>query len=307
MHKPVVTFCLPGPCRLGLGLLGLGLLGLCLSAGPARSDPLTLESLSWLAGCWERVDGEAGSGEYWTPPAGESLFGISRTVKGGKTVAYEFMQIRRADDDAIELIAHPSGQATATFRLAEAAEHKAVFENPAHDFPQRVIYQLQGSDQLAAWIEGTVSGEFQRVDFPLVRARSAALCPGPVPATHDAADQAAMSTVAQTWVERYNAGDAQGVAQLYAEDGYYASAHILAHGREQIEEYWARGIAAGGHLDFIQPIEVYVAGDLGYFLGKYQATNAGVTVDGRIVIVGKRQAGQWKIAVHETVVRDQPE
>ena len=48
-------------------------------------------------------------------------------------------------------------------------------------------------------------------------------------------------------------------------------------------------------------------GNLGYFLGKYEATNAGVTVDGRIVIVGKRQAGEWKITVHETVVRDQPE
>jgi uncharacterized protein (TIGR02246 family) len=297
MHKPVVTLC----------LIGLCLLGLWLSAGSARGDAPALESLSWLAGCWERVDGEPGSGEYWTPPAGESLFGISRTIRGGKTVAYEFMQIRRTDDGAIELIAHPSGQATATFRLAEAADYKAVFENPAHDFPQRVIYQLQGADRLAAWIEGTVSGEFQRVDFPLVRARSAALCPGPGPAANDAEDQAAMRAVAQAWVERYNAGDAQGVAELYTEDGYYASAHILAHGRDRIRQYWERGIAAGGHLDFIQPIDVHVAGDLGYFLGRYQATNAGVTVDGRIVIVGKRQAGRWKIAVHETVVRDQPE
>jgi ketosteroid isomerase-like protein len=282
-------------------------LALCLSTGQARSDPVPLESLSWLSGCWERVDGEAGSGEYWTPLAGESLFGISRTVRGGKTVAYEFMQIRRTEDGAIELIAHPSGQATATFRLIEAPEHKAVFEDPAHDFPQRVIYQLQDPDHLAAWIEGTVSGEFQRVDFPLVRARSAALCPGHRPSTGSTADQASMREIAEAWVERYNAGDAKGVADLYAEDGYYASAHILARGRGQIEQYWAQGIAAGGHLDFVQPIEVHADGDLGYFLGKYQATNAGVTVDGRIVIVGKREAGQWKIAVHETVVRDQPE
>jgi hypothetical protein len=42
-------------------------------------------------------------------------------------------------------------------------------------------------------------------------------------------------------------------------------------------------------------------------LGKYQATNAGTTVDGRIVIVARRREGRWLIAVHETVVRDQPD
>ena len=113
--------------------------------------------------------------------------------------------------------------------------------------------------------------------------------------------------VAETWIARYNAGDAAGVAALYTDDGYYASAHVLAHGRPEIERYWSRGIAAGGHVDFIRPIEVYVEGSLGYLLGKYQATNAGVTVDGRIVIVAKRKEGRWQIAVHETVGRDQPE
>jgi len=126
--------------------------------------------------------------------------------------------------------------------------------------------------------------------------------------SHDeTADQRAMHAVADAWVAHYNAGDSTAVADLYADDGYYASAHILAHGRSAIENYWARGISAGGHLDFVRPVEIFVQGDLGYFLGKYQATNAGITVDGRIVIVGKRLDGVWKIAVHETVVRDQPE
>jgi len=120
-------------------------------------------------------------------------------------------------------------------------------------------------------------------------------------------DRAEIAKVAEAWIARYNAGDAAGVARLYDEDGYYASAHILAKGRTEIERYWVRGVAAGEHVDFIRPIEVYVEGNLGYLLGKYQATNAGVTVDGRIVIVVKRKEGRWLIAVHETVVRDQPE
>lgn len=120
-------------------------------------------------------------------------------------------------------------------------------------------------------------------------------------------DEADIARIAEAWIARYNAGDAPGVAGLYDENWYYASAHVLAHGRAAIERYWTRGIAAGGHVDFIRPIEVHVEGNLGYLLGKYQATNAGVTVDGRIVIVARRRDGRWLIAVHETVVRDQPE
>ena len=146
----------------------------------------------WLAGCWERVDSEPGSGEFWPAPAGDSLFGVSHTVRDGRTVAFEFMQIRRADEGAIELIAHPSGQAVTTFRLIDAPGHKAVFENPTHDFPQRVIYQLRDAEHLDAWIEGVDAGEFQRIDFPLVRSQSAALCPCIHSPTDSSAEQAAI-------------------------------------------------------------------------------------------------------------------
>jgi ketosteroid isomerase-like protein len=121
------------------------------------------------------------------------------------------------------------------------------------------------------------------------------------------ADQVSIENVASAWVSLYNSGKVREVTELYATDGYYVSAHVLAKGHEAIQRYWERGIAAGGHLDFVKPVEIRVEGGLGYFLGRYQATNAGVTVDGRILIVARKIKGVWKIAVHETVVRDQPE
>ena len=119
-------------------------------------------------------------------------------------------------------------------------------------------------------------------------------------------DRQATDRIAEDWKDAYNAGDAAKVAALYTEDGYYLSAHILAHGRKEIEAYWRRGILAGGHVDFIQPLTVFASGELGYTAGTYQATNAGVTVDGRILLVFKKINGKWLIAAHETVVRDQP-
>jgi uncharacterized protein (TIGR02246 family) len=120
------------------------------------------------------------------------------------------------------------------------------------------------------------------------------------------ADEAAIRQVSDDWIRFYNAGNAAKVSALYTEDGYYLSAHILAHGRQAIQAYWERGIKAGGHLDYIKPLTIYFTGDLAYCAGTYQATNAGVTVDGRILIVLRKVNGQWLMAAHETVVRDQP-
>ncbi|HET9801914.1 MAG TPA: SgcJ/EcaC family oxidoreductase [Candidatus Acidoferrum sp.] len=119
-------------------------------------------------------------------------------------------------------------------------------------------------------------------------------------------EEIAVRQISQEWLRVYNAGDAQKVAALYTADAYYLSAHVLAHGREAIQAYFERGIKGGGHIDFIKPISVFIADDLAYCPGTYQATNAGVTVDGRILIVLRKVEGRWLIAAHETVVRDQP-
>ena len=119
-------------------------------------------------------------------------------------------------------------------------------------------------------------------------------------------DDVDIRQISEDWINFYNAGDAAKVAALYTEDGYYLSAHILAHGRQAIQGYWERGIKAGGHINFIKPLTVYYTGDLAYCAGTYEATNAGVTVDGRILIVLRKVNGRWLMAAHETVVRDQP-
>jgi ketosteroid isomerase-like protein len=120
------------------------------------------------------------------------------------------------------------------------------------------------------------------------------------------AEEAAIRQVSEDWIRFYNRGDAVSVAALYTDDGYYLSAHILAHGRPAIQAYWERGIKAGGHINYVEPLTLYYTGDLAYCAGTYQATNAGVTVDGRILIVLRKVNGKWLIAAHETVVRDQP-
>lgn len=115
-----------------------------------------------------------------------------------------------------------------------------------------------------------------------------------------------IASIADEWKTRYNAGNAAKVAELYATDGYYLSSHVLAKGRKEIEAYFRKGIEAGGHIDFIKVLKVEKTDDMAYCAGTYQATNAGVTVDGRVLLVFKLVNGAWLISAHETAVRDQP-
>jgi hypothetical protein len=97
------------------------------------------------------------------------MLGTSRLVRNGRTVQWEFMRIVQSDDGGIEYIASPSGQATTIFRLLTLNDRKVVFENAAHDFPQRVVYERHSGERLVAHIEGTIDGNERRMDFPMTR------------------------------------------------------------------------------------------------------------------------------------------
>jgi hypothetical protein len=148
-------------------IMNLSILLLIAALVPA-APPSSVQDLAWMSGCWASIDGEAGSGETWTAPAGGTLLGVSRTVKRGRTVAHEFMQIRETGAGQIAFIALPSGQSEASFPLVRLSGQEAVFENPQHDFPQRVIYRRDG-DLLTGRIEGRIGGEAKKIDFPMER------------------------------------------------------------------------------------------------------------------------------------------
>ena len=135
----------------------------------AWSSSADLARLAWLGGCWKAANAEAGSEEYWMPAAGDTMMGMGRTVKQGKTVTHEFMQIRVGADGVLSFVAHPAGQRTAAFAMLRMSDNEVVFENAQHDFPQRVAYKLEADGKLAARIEGTRNGALRVIDFPMNR------------------------------------------------------------------------------------------------------------------------------------------
>jgi hypothetical protein len=141
-----------------------------LQGAPVRPK-VTVDNLSWLQGCWEGGSGSTQISEQWMAPAGGTMLAMSRTVAGTRTVAFEFIRVWQDAAGDIYFTARPSGQPEATFKMVRAGFREVVFENPEHDFPQRIIYRLARDGELAARIEGRRDGTSEGIDFALRRAR----------------------------------------------------------------------------------------------------------------------------------------
>lgn len=130
---------------------------------PAKA---AIGDLAWLAHAWI---GTRSSGstieERWTPPLGGAMLAVSRSVNTtGKMVAFEYLRIVERDGGLV-YIAQPGGKTPTEFVLSELSPTRAVFDNPRHDYPKRIVYELSTEGGLSATIGFTKGGTPRTFEF----------------------------------------------------------------------------------------------------------------------------------------------
>ena len=135
---------------------------------PAKA---AIGDLAWLAGAWVGTRGAEGATsieERWSPPLGGAMLAVSRTVSRGKMTAFEYLRIVERDGGLV-YIAQPGGASPTEFVLTElgteTGSRRAVFENPRHDYPKRIVYELSAEGGLSATIGFTKGGSPRRFEF----------------------------------------------------------------------------------------------------------------------------------------------
>lgn len=115
------------------------------TAADTPTEAPSLEILSFLVGSWRGATHDMVTEELWMPARGGLMLGLNRSVSSRGT-QWELLRIEVSKDDAgIVYWASPGGDGATPFRLIEHSENRAVFANPDHDFPQRLIYTRSGS------------------------------------------------------------------------------------------------------------------------------------------------------------------
>jgi hypothetical protein len=131
---------------------------------PAKA---AIGDMAWLAGAWVGTRGAGGTTsieERWSPPRGGAMLAVSRTVSRGSMRAFEFLRIVERDGGLV-YIAQPGGAAPTEFVLTKLTRTRAVFDNPRHDYPKRIVYELSAEGGLSATIGFTKGGTPRRFEF----------------------------------------------------------------------------------------------------------------------------------------------
>lgn len=123
-----------------------------------------MADMGWLAGAWVGTRGAASIEERWSPPLGGAMLGVSRTVSRGSMSAFEYLRIVERNGGLV-YVAQPGGLPPTEFVLTELGPARAVFENPRHDSPQRIVYELSEQGSLSASIGFSRGGRPQRFEF----------------------------------------------------------------------------------------------------------------------------------------------
>ena len=77
--------------------IGPAILVLCLAAYAAagQASPPNLKDLSWLAGNWTGTQDGVEMEEAWLSAKGNTMLGLHRDVRAGRTISFEFLRLRR--------------------------------------------------------------------------------------------------------------------------------------------------------------------------------------------------------------------
>lgn len=138
------------------------LLTLCFGLCAPIQDPIPssakkdFRKLDWLLGHWDRTNVRAGTSafEAWKKESDFEYSGMGVSMKGTDTTFVEKLKIE-IKDNQIYYVADVRENATPTyFKVTKITEHGFVSENPDHDFPKMISYELEGGILTAVISDG---------------------------------------------------------------------------------------------------------------------------------------------------------
>jgi hypothetical protein len=129
-----------------------------------KSEPTAkqLNSLYWLVGTWNRTNTKPGRSatEYWEKTPANELTGKGITLRGQDTVFVEKFSLIAKDNALFYVADVPENKKAIYFKVTEASSTGFVCENPEHDFPKKITYELTGNK-----LKAQISGDGKAIDF----------------------------------------------------------------------------------------------------------------------------------------------
>jgi hypothetical protein len=137
----------------------------------AANTASKLDGLLWFLGRWTQVEGpDLVSYEDWKRESPSLYKGLSWTLYQNDTVHVETIDLTLEGEDIYYIPTVAENKGPVRFKMTSLVGKSVLFENPEHDFPQKITYEAQGDSVLLAKISGAKAGGKEIIkEFPLHR------------------------------------------------------------------------------------------------------------------------------------------
>lgn len=132
-----------------------------------------LQKAAWFLGNWENNFPEGRATESWEQINDSTYTGASLVVIGKDTVNSETIRLEERSGKLLYIptVSDQNKGKEVVFTLTSSSDKKLVFENPRHDFPQKITYTKINNDSIVAEISGMMEGKMHSEPFPMSRVK----------------------------------------------------------------------------------------------------------------------------------------
>jgi len=141
----------------------------CQKKDGAEKDKIKIAN--WLIGNWENTSPDGILTENWQKLNDSTFTAASYLIKGKDTIHLESIVLARKGE-TLTYLATVKGQndnKPVAFTSTNETENKLIFENPQHDYPQKITYTKGPNNTLTAEVKGKLEGKVTTERFIMVK------------------------------------------------------------------------------------------------------------------------------------------
>lgn len=130
-----------------------------------------LANTDWLIGTWKNSTPERMFSETWIRLDDTTMQAKTVFTEGKDTISKESINLVQRKNEIFYVVEvnNQNGGKPVNFKLVSSSQDSLVFENPKHDFPQKIRYYKISNDSLVAEISGLINGKYASEKFPMGR------------------------------------------------------------------------------------------------------------------------------------------
>lgn len=128
-----------------------------------------LEKMSWLEGSWENKQPEGTLTETWQKINDSTYSGQTLFIKEKDTIHFEEIVLSQKGETLFytPTVKGQNNDEPIEFKLTNSTENEFIFENPKHDYPQKIAYKKLNANNLVATISGKQQGKPSSESYPM--------------------------------------------------------------------------------------------------------------------------------------------